>query len=131
MRARRWMAGGSTLTQQLARTLVPRKRTVLGKLGEALWALRLEAHLPKEEILTQYMNRISFGNNAFGIEAASRLYFGRHAKYLSLGQAALLAAIPRGPTAYNPYRNPLRLTERKTWILHRMSKLDSITSDQA
>jgi len=131
IRARRWVAGGSTLTQQLARTLVPRKRTVLGKLQEAVWALRLEAHLTKEEILTQYLNRISFGNNAFGIEAASQLYFGRHAKYLSLGQAALLAAVPRGPTAYNPYRNPARLAERKNWILHRMAKLDSINPDQA
>jgi len=84
IRARRWVAGGSTLTQQLARALVPRKRTVLGKVQEALWALRLEVHLSKEEILTQYLNRISFGNNAYGIEAASQLYFGRHAKYLSL-----------------------------------------------
>ncbi len=131
VRARRWVAGGSTLTQQLARTLVPRKRSVRGKFQEALWALRLEAHLSKEEILTQYLNRIPFGNNAYGIEAASQLYFGRRAKYLSLAQAALLAAVPRGPTAYNPYRNPGRLAERKAWILRRMAKLDSIESDQA
>jgi len=131
IRARRWVAGGSTLTQQLARTLVPRKRTVLGKVQEALWALRLEVHLSKEEILTQYLNRIPFGNNAYGIEAASQLYFGRHAKYLSLAQAAMMAAVPKGPTAYNPYRNPERLAERKAWILRRMAKLNLIDPEQA
>ena len=131
IRARKWVAGGSTLTQQLARTLVARKRSIAGKVREALWAMRLEAHLSKEEILTQYLNRIPFGNNAYGIEAASQLYFGRHARYLSLGQAATMAAIPKGTTAFNPYRHPARLADRKKWILGRMVQRGFIDAEQA
>lgn len=119
-KARRVVAGGSTITQQLARTLVPRPRTLSGKVLEALWALRLEAHLTKDEVLTQYLNRLSFGNNAFGIEAASQLYFGKSASHLSLGQAAMLAAIPRGPGLYSPFRHPEALEERRRWVLHRL-----------
>ncbi len=113
-------AGGSTITQQLARSLVPRPRTFAGKLQEAAWALRLEAHLSKEALLTQYLNRVPFGNNTFGVEAAAQLYFGKRARHLSLGQAAMLAAIPRGPTAYDPYRRPERLAARRAWVLDRL-----------
>jgi penicillin-binding protein 1C len=122
--AGRTVAGGSTITMQLARTLVPRERTVLGKLQEVLWALRLEAHLSKDEILEQYLNRISFGNNTYGLEAAAQLYFGRSAKHLSIGQAAALAAIPKGPSAYNPYQHPERLAARQRWVLFRMNASD-------
>jgi penicillin-binding protein 1C len=125
LRARRVVAGGSTLSMQLARTLVPRPRTFVGKIQEALWALRLEAHLPKDEILAQYLNRIPFGNNTYGIEAASQLYFGRSARHLSIAQAAALAAIPRGPTAYNPYRRPEHLAERQRWVLAAMGEKES------
>ncbi len=114
------VAGGSTITQQLARTLIPRPRTFLGKAQEALWAMRLEAHLTKDEILTQYLNRIPFGNNTFGLEAASQLYFGKRARHLSLGQAAMLASLPRGPTAYDPYRRPEQLLQRRSWVLNRL-----------
>lgn len=114
------IAGGSTITQQLARTLIPRERTFLGKAQEALWAMRLEAHLTKEEILTQYLNRVPFGNNTFGLEAASQLYFGKRARHLSLGQAAMLASIPRGPTAYDPFRRPAQLEARRAWVLERL-----------
>ncbi|MBS1149593.1 MAG: glycosyl transferase, family 51 / Penicillin-binding protein, transpeptidase, partial [Myxococcaceae bacterium] len=102
LKAGKIIAGGSTISMQLARTLIPRERTFLGKAKEALWALRLEAHLSKDELLTQYLNRVPFGNNTFGLEAASQLYFARRAAHLSLGQAAALAAVPRGPSAYNP-----------------------------
>ncbi len=121
--AGRIVSGGSTLTQQLARNLVPRERTFAGKAREALWALRLEANLSKEEILTQYLNRVPFGNGTFGLEAAAQLYFGRHARHLSLAQAAALAAVPRGPSAYNPYRRPERLRARTAWVLGRMVAL--------
>jgi penicillin-binding protein 1C len=120
VRAGHVVAGGSTISMQLARTLVPRERTFLGKAQEALWALRLEAHLSKDEILTQYLNRISFGNGTTGIESASQLYFGRAAKNLSVSQAAALAAIPRGPTSYNPYKRPEHVAERQRWILKAM-----------
>lgn len=123
------VAGGSTITQQLARTLVPRERTLLGKAQEALWAMRLEAHLSKDEILTQYLNRVPFGNNTFGLEAASQLYFGKRAQHLSLGQAAMLASIPRGPTAYDPYRHPERLASRRTWVLNRLEKTGLATAE--
>ncbi|MFT3709656.1 MAG: penicillin-binding protein 1C [Archangium sp.] len=119
-RAGKVVAGGSTITQQLARTLEPRERTFAGKVQEALWAMRLEAHLSKDEILVQYLNRIPFGNNTFGIEAASQLYFGKKTEHLSLGQAALLASIPRGPTAYDPIRQSARVAERRAWVLSRL-----------
>ncbi len=122
LQARRIVAGGSTISMQLARTLVPRERTFLGKAQEALWAFRLEAHLTKDEILAQYLNRIPFGNNTYGIEAAAQLYFGRSARNLSVSQAAALAAIPRGPTAYNPYRRAENLATRQKWILGRMGR---------
>ena len=119
-RAGKIIAGGSTISMQLARTLVPRERNFLGKAKESLWALRLEAHLSKDEILTQYLNRVPFGNNTFGLEAASQLYFARAAQHLSLGQAAALAALPRGPSAYNPYRRPEALELRRQWVLGRL-----------
>ncbi|MFO0597162.1 MAG: penicillin-binding protein 1C [Myxococcaceae bacterium] len=127
--AHRVVAGGSTITQQLARTLVPRERTFTGKLQEAAWALRLEAHLTKEEILTQYLNRVSFGNNTFGLEAASQLYFGKKTEHLSLGQAALLASIPRGPTAYDPLRQSARVAARRDWVLSRL-ELDGLATTE-
>lgn len=126
LKARRVVAGGSTLTQQLARNLVPRPRTLLGKLQEALWAMRLEAHLSKRQILTEYLNRISFGNGTFGVEAASRLYFARPASALSLAQMAALAAIPRGPAVYDPYRHFARLDARRRWVLERMGALKRV-----
>lgn len=120
LRAGKIVAGGSTISMQLARTLVPRERTLLGKAKEALWALRLEAHLSKEELLTQYLNRVPFGNNTFGLEAAAQLYFARRTEHLSLGQAAALAALPRGPSAYNPYRRLDKLEQRRQWVLRRL-----------
>lgn len=130
LRAGKIVSGGSTLTQQLARNLVPRPRTFVGKLQEAAWAVRLEVHLTKDEIFEQYLNRIPFGNNTFGIEAASELYFGAHAKFLSTTQAAVLASIPRGPTAYNPYRQPERLQARMNWVLGRMHTINALDDEQ-
>lgn len=129
LRAGRVVSGGSTLTQQLARSLVPRPRTLWGKVQEAAWALRLEAHLSKEEVLTQYLNRVPLGNGTSGIEAAAQLYFGRSARHLSLAQAAALAAVPRGPSAQNPYRHPERLDRRKAWILRRMAALELVAPE--
>lgn len=128
--AGRVVAGGSTISQQLSRTLIPRERTFFGKLQEALWALRLEAHLSKDEILTQYLNRIPFGNNTFGLEAASQLYFGKKAEHLSLGQAAMLASIPRGPSAYDPYRRPTKVAGRRAWVLTRLKATSLATSEE-
>ncbi len=126
----RVVAGGSTITQQLARTLVPRPRTMQGKVQEALWAMRLDWHLSKDEVLAQYLNRIPFGNGTFGVEAASQRYFGRAAKELSVGQAAALAALPKGPGAHDPYRRPERLERRRRWVLERMEALNHLSSQE-
>jgi penicillin-binding protein 1C len=130
VKAGRVLAGGSTISQQLARTLRPRPRTLLGKVHEAMWALRLEMHLSKSEILTQYLNRVAFGNTATGIESAAHLYFGKRASALSVGQAALLASLPRGPTAYNPYRHPEALETRRQWVLSRLQKTKAVSAEQ-
>lgn len=126
LRAWRAVTGGSTISMQLARTLVPRERTLVGKVQEALWALRLEAHLEKREVLAQYLNRIPFGNNAWGLEAAAQLYFGRTAATLSLAQAAALAAVPKAPSAFNPQRQTARFAERQRWVLARMAALGAV-----
>ena len=117
---RRVVSGASTLTQQLARNLVPRPRTVRGKLAEAALAVRIEASLSKRRILEQYMNRVSFGPGLRGIEAASRFYFDKPTRDLSLAEAAALAGIPRGPALYDPLRGTARLRRRRDRVLDRM-----------
>ncbi len=103
-RAGRAVQGGSTITQQLVRNLrSPRQRSWSHKLGESYYALRLEARMTKAAILECYLNRISFGNQCLGVEAASQLYFAKTASQLSLAQAAFLAVIPRSPSTLDPY----------------------------
>ncbi len=96
--------GGSTLTMRLARMVLDTEthRSVPNKLRETVLALRLERAMNKREILEQWLNRAYFGNGAYGIDAAARLYFGKPASALSAGEATLLAVIPRAPTAYDP-----------------------------
>ena len=112
-RARRIVSGGSTITMQLARMLHPTGRTWPGKTAQALWAMRLERHLPKQDILEQYLNRVPLGQGAVGVEAAAALYFGAHATELSLGQAALLAGLAREPSTTNPLVSPHRAAARR------------------
>jgi penicillin-binding protein 1A len=98
-RAGRTVQGASTLTQQLARTLyLTPKQTIRRKLEEAMIAYRLEQQMSKDEVLELYLNRIFFGDNAYGIDAASQTYFGKPASQLDLSQAALLASLPKAPT---------------------------------
>lgn len=113
-------SGASTVTMQLARTLHPRRKTLAGKIAEMALALRIEASVPKERILEEYFNRVSFGPNLRGIGAASRAYFGKAPKDLSLAEAALLAGVVRGPALYAPDRNPLRAKARRAFVLRRM-----------
>jgi penicillin-binding protein 1C len=91
--ARRVVSGASTITMQLARLIHGSSRSWLGKIDQALWALRLDRQLPKQVILEQYLNRVPLGQGTEGVEAAARRYFGRSARDLSLGEAALLAGI--------------------------------------
>lgn len=116
----RVVSGASTLTQQLARNLIAAPRSVAGKLDVLALAVKLEANLPKDRILEEYLNRIDFGPNVRGVEAAAWLYFGKPAKSLSLGEAAALASIPRGPAIYDPTKNPGRVLERRDAVLDRV-----------
>lgn len=117
---RRIVSGASTLTQQLVKNVVPRPRTFGAKLREMAIALRVDLHFDKRHILEEYLNRVEFGPNVRGIEAASRLYFDKPAAKLSLSEAAALAAMPRGPTLYDPQRGTTRLTRRRDRVLDRM-----------
>ena len=128
---RRVVSGASTLTMQLARELVPHPRTPLGKLREALWALRLDAHLAKDEILRAHLDRVPLGRDLFGVEAASALYFGRPARTLSAGQAALLAGMARAPAARDPYRRPAAARAGGLAVLARMERLGLLEPDAA
>ncbi len=115
------VSGGSTLTQQLVRNLVPLgPRGLRSKLTEAFYAVRLEAGHSKRQILELYLNRVPYGNQALGCEAASQLYFGRSAKALSPAQAAFLAVLPRAPGVYNPYTNLEVILPLQRDLLQRM-----------
>ncbi|MCU0656878.1 MAG: penicillin-binding protein 1C [Polyangiaceae bacterium] len=117
---RRIVSGASTLTQQLARTLVPRPRTFSGKIREMALALRIEASLDKRTILEEYLTRISFGPALRGVEAAARAFFDKPARELSLAEAALLAGMPQSPTYHDPRRDPERARRRRDRVLLRM-----------
>jgi penicillin-binding protein 1C len=130
IKAGRIVSGGSTITQQLARTLYPRPRNLLWKFIEAITSLRLEIYLTKDEILTYYINRVCFGNQAYGIEAASRLYFDKPSLHLSLAEASFLAGLPCSPTKYDPYRYLERAKKRQKKILKQLYKKKKIDTDQ-
>lgn len=126
---RKVVSGASTLTQQLARTLVPRPRSLLGKLNEMALALRIEASLSKPQILEEYLSRVEFGPNLRGIEAASRHYFAKSAAQLDLAEAAALVSLPRGPALYDPRRRPQLLERRRLRVLGRMASLGLVAAD--
>ncbi len=118
---RRVVSGASTLTQQLARNLVKRPRTLRGKFTEAALALRIERSLSKKQILEQYLNRVSFGPGLRGVEVASRFYFDKPPRDLSLAEAAALAGIPRGPSVYDPRKGTGLLQRRRDRVLDRIA----------
>ena len=127
----RVVSGASTLSQQVVRNIEPRPRTLGAKLREAWLAIRLERSVPKEEILTQYLNRVPYGNQAFGIEAAARLYFRKPASDLSLAEAAFLAALPRSPSQSNPYHDPAPALRRQRETIAAMRRLGLVRPDEA
>ncbi len=129
--ARKIVQGGSTITQQVARSLLlTRRRTWARKIREAILAYRIERYLSKDEILTLYLNQLYLGNGAYGVEAAAQNYFGKHVWELSLGECAVLAGLPRAPSLYSPVRHPKRAKERKAYVLNRMFEDHYITRDQ-
>lgn len=115
------MAGASTITQQLSRTIyLTRERSITRKIKEMMVAIRLTRKYSKEEIIEFYINTACFSNGIYGLEAASKAYFGKSASELSLSQIAYLCAIPNRPEYFNPYRHPKRALERRDKILEDM-----------
>ncbi len=113
--------GGSTITQQLAKNLfLTPERSISRKIKEAILAVKIESKFSKEKILEMYLNYIYLGQGAYGVEAASRVYFGKGVDKLTLDEAALLASLPRAPTKFNPFRNPEKAKERRNYVLWRM-----------
>jgi penicillin-binding protein 1C len=126
----RVISGASTITQQVVRNIWKRPRSLVSKAVEAWLAVRLEHTIGKSEILEQYLNRVPYGNSAFGAEAASRLYFGKPCSQLGPAEAAYLAGIPRSPTTANPYRNPTAALNRQRRILADMADMGFLTREE-
>jgi len=132
LQAGRVTRGASTLTQQVAKNLFLTPDQTLGrKIQEAVLAIWLEQNYSKEEILELYLNRVFFGHGATGIEAAAQTYFGKSARNLSLGEAAMLAGILPAPSAYNPKSNPEKAAERQRLVLNAMAEEGYITKEEA
>jgi penicillin-binding protein 1A len=118
---RRFSQGASTITQQLARTLfLTREKVVYRKFQEVLLALQIEQRFSKDQIFTFYANQVNFGHGNYGVEAASRFYFGKPAKNLTLSEAALLAGLPQRPGDLSPLDYPKRSLTRRNHVLKRM-----------
>lgn len=132
----RMAQGASTITQQVVRNLLllNREKTVERKLREAVLAWRLEEAYEKDQILFFYLNTIYLGSQAYGVEAAARTYFGKHAKDLSLAEAAVLAGLPQRPSDYSPYKNMSAAKARQRYVLDQMvdkEMVDQATADAA
>jgi penicillin-binding protein 1C len=123
LRARRVVSGASTISMQLARLVQPAPRSWGGKLAQILWALRLERHLTKQQIIEQYLNRIELGQATVGVGAAVALYYGASASEVSLGQAAAIAGLAHAPSRDNPYAAPARARRRRDRVLQHMQSL--------
>src|SRR5256885_5161035 len=122
--------GASTITEQLAKIAILRspQKTILRKLREALLATALESKYSKTDILKLYLNSIYYGHNATGVEAAAEVYFGKHAKDLTLGEASLLAGLPNGPSYYDPALHKDRALARQAVVLDAMVTTSMVTS---
>ena len=123
--------GASTITMQVARNFfLSSEKTLTRKLYEALLAFKIESNLSKDQILELYINQIYLGQRAYGFAAASQIYFGKSLDKLTLGEAAILAGLPKAPSAYNPVANPQRARQRQQYVLRRMKELGHITEQQ-
>jgi penicillin-binding protein 1A len=123
--------GAGTITMQVARNFfLTREKTITRKLREVLLAWKIEANLSKDEILQLYVNQIFLGQRAYGFAAASQIYFGKPLKDLTAAEAAILAGLPKAPSAYNPVTNPRRAKTRQLYVLRRMHELQFISDDQ-
>ena len=128
----REVQGGSTITQQLAKNaFLTQERSIIRKIKEAFIAKELEHKYTKDEILSMYLNRIYFGQGAYGIESASLYYFDKHVQNLDIAEAATLAAIPKSPNYYNPFENPQESKKRQELVIDQMVKYGFINAEQA
>jgi penicillin-binding protein 1A len=124
--------GASTITMQVARNVyLSTEKSYTRKIYEILLTFKLEHLLTKDQILEIYMNQIFLGNRAYGFAAASEAYFGKPLKNISIAEAAMLAGLPKAPSAYNPIVNPKRAKARQLYIIQRMEDNGFITADQA
>ncbi|KRD15884.1 penicillin-binding protein [Acidovorax sp. Root267] len=124
--------GASTITMQVARNVyLSSEKTFTRKIYEILLTFKLEHLLTKDQILEIYMNQIYLGNRAYGFAAASEAYFGKPLKSVSVAEAAMLAGLPKAPSAYNPISNPKRARSRQLYIIERMEENGFITAEQA
>ncbi|WP_289075981.1 PBP1A family penicillin-binding protein [uncultured Pseudoalteromonas sp.] len=123
--------GASTITMQLARNFfLTREKAYIRKVKEIFIALHIESVLTKDEILELYLNKIELGNRAFGIGAAAQVYYGKELKDLTLAQMAMIAGLPKAPSALNPIRNPIRAKARRNVVLGRLLTENYITQKQ-
>lgn len=123
--------GASTITQQVARNFfLSAEKTYTRKLYEALLSFKIEQNLSKDQILELYINQIFLGQRAYGFGAAAQIYFGKPLRDLTVAEAAMLAGLPKAPSAYNPVVNPKRARLRQQYVLRRMHELGFIDDDQ-
>ena len=123
--------GASTITMQVARNFyLPTEKTFTRKIYEILLAMKIESKLSKDQILELYMNQIFLGQRAYGFAAACDIYFGKPIKDITVAEAAMLAGLPKAPSAYNPVRNPRRAAMRQQHIIDRMYENRFITAEQ-
>lgn len=123
--------GASTITQQVARNFfLSTEQTIKRKIYEILLAWKIEQNLTKDQILEVYMNQIYLGQRAYGFSSAAQIYFGKSLKDITVAEAAMLAGLPKAPSAYNPVANPKRAAVRQQYILQRMKQLGYITEAQ-
>ncbi|PIV70864.1 hypothetical protein COW57_02890 [Candidatus Roizmanbacteria bacterium CG17_big_fil_post_rev_8_21_14_2_50_39_7] len=128
---RQTLQGGSTITQQLVKNaLLTSERTLQRKIKEMILAITVEKQFSKQEILEMYMNQVPYGGSAYGIEEASKAFFGKQAKDLSLPEAALLAALPQAPSRYSPYINLELTKKRRNEVIQKMKEQKYITEQQ-
>ena len=124
--------GASTITQQVVKTfLLTPEKTFKRKIQEIILARRLEKSLTKEEIMTLYMNQIYFGHGRYGVQEASKFYFGKDVGQLNVGEAALIAGLPQSPNNISPRVNPARAKERQTYVLNQLVGMAKLTQAEA
>ncbi|BCN94297.1 peptidase [Thiomicrorhabdus immobilis] len=124
-------SGGSTITMQVARNFfLSKEKTYLRKLNEIILSYKIENDLSKQEILALYLNKIFLGYRSYGVAAAAQTYYGRSINELTLDEYAMIAGLPKAPSAYNPIANPSRAKLRRNYVLRRMHDLNFITEEE-